>query len=151
MQKVEFTSKFLLAVIAVTAISVGIGVQAYNIQAADAQAKLPNNSVRSETIVNGQVKKEDIADGVIQSGGTELNIHRVAGVAVTIPAGEGGFINVQCPDGEFLTGGGYDAPDNYVITRNFPTGITNWLVVAHNPAGGAFSMNAFALCLDPTP
>jgi hypothetical protein len=40
-------SKFGLALIAVTALSVAVATQAYNIQAADAQAKIPNNTVRS--------------------------------------------------------------------------------------------------------
>lgn len=49
-------SKFGLALIAITAISVAVVTQAYHLQAADAQPRLPNNSVRSENIVDGQYK-----------------------------------------------------------------------------------------------
>lgn len=55
MKQIKLISKLGLTVIAITAIAVAVAIQAYNIQAADAQAKLPNNSVTSQTIVNGQV------------------------------------------------------------------------------------------------
>jgi hypothetical protein len=64
-----------------------MATHAYYIQAADAQAKLPNNSVRSETIVNGQVKTADLANGAVTSekladgagGGALPNVHIVRG------------------------------------------------------------------------
>jgi hypothetical protein len=70
MHKIKLMSKRGLALIAITTISVAVAVQAssyYQIQAADAQQRLQNNSVRSETIVDGQVKTQDLADDAVTS------------------------------------------------------------------------------------
>lgn len=65
MQQIKLISKLGLALIAITAISVAVAIQAsYYIQTADAQARLPNNSVTSQTIVDGEVKSADIGEMV---------------------------------------------------------------------------------------
>src|SRR5918999_280380 len=70
MHKIKLMSKRALALIAIAVISLAVTVQAssyYLIQAADAQQRLQNNSVRSETIVDGQVKTQDLADDAVTS------------------------------------------------------------------------------------
>jgi hypothetical protein len=68
MKQIKLISKLGLALIAITAISVAMMTTqaSYNMQTADAQ-RLPNNSVRSETIVNGQVTTDDLATGAVTS------------------------------------------------------------------------------------
>ena len=65
MQQIKLMSKLGLVLIAIAAISAAVAVQAYYIQAADAQARLPNNSVRTENIVDGEVRTGDLADNAV--------------------------------------------------------------------------------------
>ena len=65
MQQIKLMSKLGLGLIAIAAISAAVAVQAYYIQAADAQARLPNNSVRTENIVDGEVRTGDLADNAV--------------------------------------------------------------------------------------
>lgn len=136
-----------MTVIAVTAIAVAVAIQAYNIQAADAQAKLPNNSVTSQTIVNGQVQTQDLASGAIQ-----LNIHEVRGELLTLDPGVHSTAQVECPDGEIVTGGGYLAvyPIHVTVTAQSPNGDNGWIVSGTNDASTDRNMQAIVYCLDPT-
>ena len=173
MQQIKLMSKLGLAVIAITAISVAVGIQAYDIQAADAQAKIPNNSVRSETIVDGQVKtqdlangavttakiadgtiqEQDIADGVIPDGGgaIQLNVHRVESEEFHVPSGYN-FWEVDCPSGEIVTGGGHESAVIHVLS-SFPVDENTWRVDASPNFGDpnvVAILKVFALCVDPT-
>lgn len=54
--------------IAIAVLSVAVVIQAYYIQAADAQTKLlPNNPVTSENIIDGEVKTQDLANDTVTS------------------------------------------------------------------------------------
>jgi hypothetical protein len=86
MQQIKLMSKLGLALIAITAISVSVATQAYYIQAADAQPKLPNNSVTSQTIVDGEVKTADLANDAVTSAkikNGEVKAEDIATDAVT--------------------------------------------------------------------
>jgi hypothetical protein len=176
MQQIKLMSKLGLTLVAITALSVAIATQAYNIQAADAQAKLPNNSVRSETIVDGQVKtadlannavttgkiadgtiqEDDIADDVIPDGGgaIQLSVQIVTESIQIAPNTESG-IAVDCPSGTILTGGGFShfgAGSQLHIIQSIPVDENTWQVFGENQNTAAtFSLGAYALCIDPTP
>ena len=162
MQQIKLMSKFGLALIAVTAISVVMATHAYYIQAADAQAKLPNNSVRSETIVNGQVQTADLANGAVTSekladgaggGDIELSIQTVTD-EIQIPPNTESAVSVDCPSGTILTGGGFDhfgAQSNIQVTQSIPVDENTWQVFGVNKStASAFFLGAYALCIDPT-
>lgn len=173
MEQIRLMSKFGLAVmIAITAISVAVATHAYNIQTADAQARLPNNSVSSQTIVNGQVQTVDlannavttakIADGAITSeklaegvggGDIELSIQRVTD-EIQIPPNTESAVSVDCPTGTILTGGGFDhfgAQSNIQVTQSIPVDENTWQVFGVNKSTtGAFFLGAYALCVGPT-
>jgi hypothetical protein len=166
-------SKFGFALIAIAVISVAVAIQAYNIQAADAQAKLPNNSVTTQTIVNGQVQtddlangavttakiadgtiqEQDIADGVIPDGGgaIQLNVHRVESEEFHVPSGFNSW-EVDCPSGEIVTGGGHESAVIHVLS-SFPLDENTWRVDASPNFGDpnvVAILKVFALCVDPT-
>ena len=100
-------------------------------------------------------RKQDIADGVIPSGGIQLSIHEVQGETGIIPAGEVGQARASCPDGELMTGGGFAGQpfflDFKIITNAEDQG--TWLVSATNDdiSGEIESLLPFAYCLDLTP
>ena len=125
MQQIKLMSKLGLAVIAITAISVAVGIQAYDIQAADAQAKIPNNSVRSETIVDGQVKSADIGTG-------EVKTDDLANGAVTSGKIADGTIQEEdIADGVIPDGGGaIQLNVHRVESEEFhvPSGFNSWEV-----------------------
>jgi hypothetical protein len=174
LKQTKLMSKFGLALIAVTALSVAVATQAYNIQAADAQAKIPNNSVRSETIVDGQVKtadlandavtslkiadgtiqEEDIEDGVISEAGvgTLQKTQRVEG-SITLGPGELGTVTVSCESGEIATGGGFSKGEGVNILNNYNAGPgENWQVVGRNTnTDGRQGFLAFVECLKLVP
>ena len=148
MKQIKLISKLGLTVIAITAIAVAVAIQAYNIQAADAQAKLPNNSVTSQTIVNGQVQTQDLASGAIQ-----LNIHEVRGEVLTLDPGRTGTAIAFCPDGEILTGGGFETDYGVRVGASAQRGNGDnaWVVEGANDVGSIpLHMEAAAYCLDPT-
>jgi hypothetical protein len=161
MQQIKLMSKLGLALIAITAISVAVAIQAYNIQAADAQAKLPNNSVRTETIVNGQVQtqdigdgtiqEQDIADGVIPDGGGALpNVHTVTKVDSSDP-GEELFVFIACPTGEKAIGGGFGIGPSLTILQSHPDQAgTSWVISVFNPSTESATVFAYAVCIGPS-
>lgn len=107
MQQIKLISKLGLAVIAITALSLAVAVYAFSyyyfIQTADAQAQLlPDDSVASESIIDGEVKTQDLAnDNVttakikngdvktedLASGAIKLEVRRIPGSSARIPAG----------------------------------------------------------------
>jgi hypothetical protein len=151
-----------------------MATHAYYIQAADAQARLPNNSVRSETIVNGQVQTADLAnnavtsskilDGTIQAGdiasgvipdgggAIQLTEHIVQSAPVELSPGESDSANADCPDGDFRTGGGFAISGDIQIKQSLPgVGENSWEAFGTNrdsSFGGV--LNAYAICLDAT-
>jgi hypothetical protein len=159
MQQIKLMSKLGLAVIAITAISVAMGVQAYYIQAADAQVRLPNNSVRTETIVNGQVQTDDLANGAVTS---DKLASGAVGLTTTfrtgqenVPAGVNSVINANCNDGEVVTGGGYSFGSVFdrdvEIFLSAPEG-NSWRVFADNHhASESALVTAYAVCATLVP
>jgi hypothetical protein len=72
MQQIKLISTLGLTLIAITAISAAVAMQAYYyyIQAADAQPPpeaptLPSDIVTSENIIDGQVQTQDLADNSV--------------------------------------------------------------------------------------
>ena len=170
-------SKVGLALIAITAISVAVvAVQAsssffsyYFIQAADAQVRLPNNSVRSENIVDGQVKTQDLANDAvttekikngevqtedIASGAIEPDVQIVRGNGNEnpFPPNSSGGDRVDCPSGTILTGGGFVSGSfNTQVIRSFPVDADTWQVDALNVGTQTTWVQAYALCMAPSP
>lgn len=149
MQQIKLRSKFGLALIAVIAISVAVATQAssYYIQAADAQAKLPNNSVRSETIVDGQVKAQDIAAGVIPDGGGAVELVVVERtVQGSIPANEFEATTVSCNSDETVVGGGFAKVSSLTDVFNSNKEGNGWEAGAFNSESFTQIFHVFAEC-----
>jgi hypothetical protein len=173
MQKIELTSKLVLAIIGL--VSVGaILVPTYavptiksgdifdgEVKTADlangavTNSKLANDAVTSGKIKNGEVKAEDIAAGVIPpSGGIQLNIHKVESDGVTLSPNGDGFAVAVCPSGEVVIGGGFQAINGAQIRESEPGPATSehaefWRADATGgPTGGGLTANA--ICIDPT-
>ncbi len=176
MRQTELTTKLVLALIAMVAFS------ATTVPAVVAQPGLPDgvgggppipdNSVTSEKIVDGEVQTEDIADGAVTSAkiedgtiqsedivdgvippGVQPTINEVV-ATVTIPAGESRSVQADCPSGELRTGGGYfhDVSENLDVFQNQPIGGENsWGAGAINRGSQDALLLAFAVCLDTSP
>ena len=127
MQKVELTSKFVLAALIATVVFSAMTVPSVVAQSTssppiransvtsgsikDGDVKtndLANNAVTSPKIADGTIQEQDIADGVIPSGNTQPNVHIVSSHSVLGP-GEFGDLRAECADGETISGGGFDA------------------------------------------
>jgi hypothetical protein len=178
MQQIKLISKLGLTLIAITAIAVAVAIQAsyYYIQAADATPeqpplppgseapspsleapRLPNNIVRSETIVNGQVQTQDLASGAVVP-----NVHAVSGDLTLLPPGAYGVSSAVCPSGEKVTGGGFNVGDGVQVMLSQPY-YSNlydfsedrtwdvWVVHAINHASSRDSITVYALCMGPSP
>lgn len=121
MKQIELTSKLVLALIAIVVFS------AITVPAVVAQ---PGPS----------------RDG----GGIQLNVHIVKEGPRVIPGQSGNSVNVDCPSGEILTGGGYLANgENVISSKNYPLDENTWHVAAYNPNVLDSSFTAYALCIDP--
>lgn len=175
MQKIELTSKLVLAIIGLAAVG-AILVPTYavpTIRSADIfdetilsadikngevkNSDLGTDAVTTSKIKNGEVKAEDIAPGVIPSGGVQPTVHEVRGENVDAPPGSGSPNSVAtCPDGEILTGGGYSntfsrtGPLEVVFSQPTPD-TTGWVVGAFNHGTETSRVQALAICLDFTP
>ncbi len=165
-----------LAVIVITAISVAVAVQAFspsysNIQSADAQPRLPNNSVRSETIVDGQVQTQDLADDAVTTekirdgevkvddldpsigvggGAIELDIVRRSNL-ITIPSGEARGAAVTCQTGEIATGGGFLTPFSHDVkvtqsAPHEPSAGHGWSAAGRNDGSSESRLTVYVLC-----
>jgi hypothetical protein len=164
--KIELTSKVVLAIIGLTSVG-AVLVPTYAVptirsgdifdgevkttdlaNGAVTNSKLATDAVTSSKIKNGEVKAEDIAAGVIPSGGGALpNVHVVLSGPVDIPAGGSGFAQANCPDGEKVTGGGYST--NERATNNFPDG-NSWVVLAVDDDDTPGGVQAYAVCMGPS-
>ena len=133
MKQVELTTKLVLAIIGLTSVS-AILVPTYavptiksgdifdgEVKTADlangavTNPKLANDAVTSGKIKNGEVKAEDIAAGVIPSGGIQGTVQGVKGDAVSLDPGHFGRAFADCPDGTILTGGGFQASPSFRV------------------------------------
>jgi hypothetical protein len=156
MKQIELTSKLVLAIVGLAAVS-AILIPTYavpSIKSADIvdgevkTADLANDAVTSEKIKNGEVKTEDLASGAVKP-----NVHIVS-KSGTIGAGEHLNIRVDCPAGESATGGGYSGPDGIEYALNEPTtefGASSWLIGAVNHNNIDESIVGRAVCIGPFP
>lgn len=86
-------------------------------------------------------------------GGALPNVHIVQGELTPLPEGlDTGFSRAHCPDGEKVTGGGYDSSVSIDILENLPEDENTWQVFAINSGGAAFqTFQAYAICMGPSP
>lgn len=163
-------SKLGLVLIVITAISVAAAIQAsyhYFIQAADAQPRLPNNSVRSESIVDGEVNTQDLADDAVTSekiSDGEVTSADIADGSIQIhtdyrlkdfivPAGQFEITAVSCQEGERYTGGGFNLlwPELEIRRSNpgvtdSPTDPGSWIIGVRNHGSVDREMVVFVMC-----
>jgi hypothetical protein len=146
-------------VIAITVLSVAVVIQAYYIQAADAQTKLlPNNSVTSEKIKNSEVKSADIEDGTITStdiasGAIQPHTYIKTGGGSIAPR-YGVPFAADCEEGDIATGGGFatSAGNPFVkVTHGQPLDSNTWIVAGYSENPFTDSLTVFAVCLEPSP
>jgi hypothetical protein len=143
MQKVELTSKLVLAIIGLTAVS-AILIPTYAVPSIKS-ADIVDETIQSVDIKNGQVKTEDLASGAILP-----KIDRVTADTVISP-GQSGGASAECPAGTVLSGGGFLASDPVRVTQNLPVE-NKWIVDGrHEGTVGDVSLAAYALCIRPAP
>ena len=122
----------------------------------DGQVKnqdLANDAVTSNKIKNGEVKAEDIADGVIPDGGggaIQLNVHSVTSELKVVEGNSLGVQTVDCPVGEVLTGGGFTSGTGVRAEALAPQDENTWSVTVVNELASSNGFRAIAFCLDPT-
>jgi hypothetical protein len=132
MKQIELTSKLVLAIIGLTSVS-ALLVPSYAAQKITS-ADIVNETILSEDIKNGEVKNADLGTDAVTStkikngevGTDDLTSELRAKIdglqqqldnlkfetvrvqeSVTVAAGSSASVNVQCPDGTEVTGGGY--------------------------------------------
>ena len=156
MQKVELTSKLVLAALIATVVFSAITVPSVVAQSTSSPP-IRANSVTSGSIKDGEVKTQDLADDAVTSakiadGAINLNVHQVKGEIITVDPGIGNTAFADCPDGEILTGGGFviGYPIQVTLNAQHPNGDNAWAVTGFNEASTERDMQAFAYCLDPT-
>ena len=169
MKQIELTSKLVVALIAIvvvfSAMTVPVAAQTTSSPPVRANsvtsgsikdgevktADLADGAVTSAKIADGTIQEEDIADGVIpDGGGIQLNVHVVSD---TFPIQRGlvDGVEVDCPSGEILTGGGYNAQILGVeILTNAPKDADTWSVIATSTLDAVITVSAYALCIDPS-
>ena len=179
MKQIELTSKLVLAIIGLTSVG-AILVPTYavpTIKSADIfdgevkTADIANNAVTSPKIQNGQVSTDDLASnavttgkiadgaiqagdiaaGVIPSGGGALpNVHTEI-ESVSIAPNSFGSLSVQCPDGEKLTGGGFNQNLGIDVLSSYPgsDGAT-WFASGQNTNNIERDLVGIAVCMGPS-
>jgi hypothetical protein len=167
MIQIELTSKLVLAIIGITSLG-AILVPTYAVPTIRS-ADIFNETILSEDIKNGEVKTADlaksavttdkIADGAVTSaklasdiqGGIETHFVRDS---IILEIGEQQGFTIDCPSGEQVTGGGYNANPDWSVYINSPSeaspGIpTGWSVAARNDGTQAQEFNGFVICARP--
>jgi hypothetical protein len=167
MKQIELTSKLVLAIIGITSLG-AILVPTYAVPTIRS-ADIFNETILSEDIKNGEVKTADlaksavttdkIADGAVTSaklasdiqGGIETHFVRDS---IILEIGEQQGFTIDCPSGEQVTGGGYNANPDWSVYINSPSeaspGIpTGWSVAARNDGTQAQEFNGFVICARP--
>jgi hypothetical protein len=183
MQQIKLISKLGLAVIAITALSVAVAVHAfhyyyYSTQSTDAQAQVspvvpnvPDNSVFTQSIVDGQVLEQDLGnqsvtalkvmDGELTAqdfrrGAITPNTHVVTGRPFEQTPYVGTVIWAVCPPGEIAVGGGYALGGEFLQAKpifNIPWSQDAWAVQIFNDGslGKNFTITPYAQCMVPYP
>lgn len=168
MKQIELTSKLVLAIIGLASVG-AILIPTYavpTIRSTDifdetiVSADLKDGAaVKSSDIVDGEVKTEDIANGAVTSaklasdiqGGIETHFVRDS---IILEVGEQQGFTIDCPSGEQVTGGGYNANPDWSVYINAPNeaapGIpVGWTVAARNDGTQAQEFNGYVICARP--
>lgn len=156
MKQIELTSKLVLAIVGLTAVG-AILVPTYAVPTIRS-ADIFDETILSADIKNGEVKTNDLADNAVTSakiadGTITLNVHEVRGEVLTLDPGRTGTAIAFCPDGEILTGGGFETDYGVRVGASAQRGNGDnaWVVEGANDVGSIpLHMEAAAYCLDPT-
>lgn len=148
MQKIELTSKLMLAIIGLAAVS-AILIPTYAVPTIRS-ADIFDETIQSVDIKNGEVKTQDLAGGAIQ-----LSIHKVTKDGPTVHQGDDALVQVDCPAGEIVTGGGYLVTVNGInnnarVTSSNPIDADTWVIIVENDGAEDIAGTAIALCIDPS-
>ena len=166
MIQIELTSKLVLAIIGITSVS-AILVPTYavptirsadifdeTIQSVDIKngevktADLANDAVTTAKIANGAVTSDKLASDTL--GGIETHFVRDSTV---LAIGQAGGVQLECPSGEQVTGGGYVTQPEVPAYINAPheaaTGIPVGWDVAQNNGNQAHGLTGFVICARP--
>ena len=168
MQKIEFTSKLVLAALIATVVFSAITVPSVVAQSTssppiransvtsgsikDGEVKNPDlgtDAVTTGKIKNGEVMAEDIAAGVIPSD-------TIGSLKKTIKQQEGDVLphsthtfRVSCDAGQVLTGGGHYALDvGLVPSVSAPEGSNTWIVVITATGDSGGHATAYGMCVE---
>jgi hypothetical protein len=167
MKQIELTSKLVLAIIGITSVG-AILVPTYavpTIRSGDIfdetiqSVDIKNGEVKNADLANSAVTTDKIADGAVTSaklasdiqGGIETHFVRDS---IILEIGEQQGFTIDCPSGEQVTGGGYNANPDWSVYINSPSeaspGIPiGWSVAARNDGTQAQEFNGFVICARP--
>jgi hypothetical protein len=112
--------------------------------------------VQSVDIVNGQVGSVDIADGQvttedIASGAIFINRFLISGGGTNVEPGETISTSEDCPDGTWMTGGGFQSSDPQIrVFFSGPSEGDTWMVQGINEGETSASLAASVACIDQT-
>jgi hypothetical protein len=117
-------------------------------------AKIANNAVTGAKVQNGSLGLSDLSKGAVtkllsQSATNTLNQfspQSVVGPAVLLQAGASGTAYASCPQGTWLTGGGFSAPAGHA-TKSQPGTNNTWTADIINDGGVAVNVYAIAMCI----
>jgi hypothetical protein len=171
MKQIELTSKLVVALIAIVVVFSAMTVPSVVAQSTtsppiransvtsgsikDGEVKtadLADGAVTSAKIADGTIQEQDIADGVIPDGGGALpSVHIVKSGFVTVPPQGLSVGELDCPSGEKLTGGGFDAFTSGEVTENFPADEDTWHVAVANNRDVESLFSVYAICIGPSP
>jgi hypothetical protein len=148
-----------LATSAVTSTKIGSGQVANSDIASSAvtSSKISDTAgVQSVDIVNGQVGSVDIADGQvttedIASGAIFINRFLISGGGTNVEPGETISTSEDCPDGTWMTGGGFQSSDPQIrVFFSGPGEGDTWMVQGINEGETSASLAASVACIDQT-
>jgi hypothetical protein len=95
-------------------------------------------------------KPAGFADNMDDAGVTGVRLTRVAINDVPVPAGTTKLVEVFCPGGSRVTGGGFwtSSTNQFYPARNQPrSDLLGWAVEGYNNGSTPVNMSAFAVCM----
>ena len=124
----------------------------YSVDIRDGQVAsldIADGRVRAEDIGTGQVRTGEILDDTITSADLGSSaVQRVVKSAVIIGAGDIGTVNVDCPPGGIVTGGGFiSLHANIHVFQDLPFDANTWRVGIWNQHPDNIALNVYALCI----
>lgn len=153
MRQIKLTSKLVLALVATVVVFSAMTVPSVVAQSTSSPP-IRANSVTSGSIKDGEVKTDDLANDAVTSakiadGTIQLIIRQFTEIESFAP-GVTGRITVDCPSGQFLTGGGFLVGPSMRVEGSQPIDVDSWAVNAENQGTADDGVIAYALCIDPT-